>query len=80
MRVSLVTFFARTPQNIAKKYTRQKTEQTRTTFSKKYEGSRTNQQINVFVSPVKSAVLPGRPRIDGVYVLIIGLPQGKEQK
>ena len=33
----------------------------------------------VFASPVLPALLPGSPRIDGFHVLIIGLPQGREQ-
>ena len=33
----------------------------------------------VFVSPVQPALLPGSPRTDGFHVLIIGLPQGREQ-
>ena len=32
------------------------------------------------VSPVQRALLPGSSRIDGFYVLIIGLPQGREKE
>ena len=33
----------------------------------------------VFISPVQSALLPGSPHMDDFHVLIIGLPQGREQ-
>ena len=34
----------------------------------------------VFASPVQSALLPDSPRIDGIHVLIIGLPQGRGEE
>ena len=44
----LFIFFARTPKNTAKKYKKQKNRtQWYKAFSEKYEGPRTNQQINV---------------------------------
>ena len=33
----------------------------------------------MIVSPVQPALFPGSPRIDGFHVLIIGLPQGRDQ-
>ena len=36
-------------------------------------------RVPMFVSPVQPALLPGSPHTDGFHVLIIGLPQGREQ-